>query len=113
MPRKRFTPEQIIRELREAEIRHGQGETLPDVCRTLAISEQTFYRWRKEFGGLKLSQVQRLKGLERENPTGRSSGYLDLSFLRGLTGSIAKRSTSNWPSHRTFGMVAQPFTYRT
>ncbi len=67
MPRKRFTAEQIISKLREAEIRLGQGETLPDVCRTLTISEQTFYRWRKEFGGMKLSQAQRLKGLEREN----------------------------------------------
>ena len=67
MARKRFTSEQIIGKLREAEIRLGQGELLPDVCRTLAISEQTFYRWRKEFGGLKLSQAQRLRGLEREN----------------------------------------------
>ncbi len=67
MPRKRFTSEQIIGKLREAEIRLGQGETLLDVCRAFAISEQTFYRWRKEFGGLKLSQAQRLKGLEREN----------------------------------------------
>jgi putative transposase len=67
MPRKRFTSEQIIGKLREAEIRLGQGEMLPDVCRTLTISEQTFYRWRKEFGGMKLSQAQRLKGLEREN----------------------------------------------
>ena len=67
MPRKRFTSEQIIGKLREAEVRLGQGELLPDVCRALAVSEQTFYRWRKEFGGLKLSQAQRLKGFEREN----------------------------------------------
>jgi putative transposase len=67
MPRKRFTSEQVISKLREAEIRLGQGEMLPDVCRALAVSEQTFYRWRKEFGGLKLSQAQRLKGLKREN----------------------------------------------
>jgi putative transposase len=67
MPRKRFTSEQIIRKLSEAEVRLGQGESLPDVRRALAVSEQTFYRWRKEFGGLKLSQAQRLRGLEREN----------------------------------------------
>jgi putative transposase len=67
MPRKRFTSEQIVGKLREAEVRLAQGELLPDVCRALAVSEQTFYRWRKEFGGLKLSQAQRLKGLEREN----------------------------------------------
>jgi putative transposase len=45
----------------------GQGESLPNVCRALAVSEQTFYRWRKELGNLKLSQAQRLRGLEREN----------------------------------------------
>jgi hypothetical protein len=57
MPRKRFTSEQIIGKLREAEVRLAQGEPLPDVCRVLAVSEQTFYRWRKEFGGLKLSDA--------------------------------------------------------
>lgn len=67
MPRMKFTPEQIVSKLREAEIRLAQGTALSDVCRALAISEQTFYRWRKEFGGLKLSQAQRLKSLEREN----------------------------------------------
>ena len=65
MPRKRFTSEHIISKLREAEIRLGQCETLPDVCRNLAVSEQTFYRWRKEFGGLKLSQAQRLRFASR------------------------------------------------
>ena len=67
MPRKRFTAEQIITKLREAEVRLAQGQAMPEVCRALAISEQTFYRWRKEFGGLKLSQARRLKDLEREN----------------------------------------------
>ena len=67
MPRKRFAPEQIINKLREAEVRLAQGETVSEVCRTLAVSEQTFYRWRKEFGGLKLSQARRLKDLESEN----------------------------------------------
>ena len=67
MPGKQFTPEQIISKLREAEVRLAQGQSMTDVCRALAVSEQTFYRWRKEFGGLKLSQARRLKGLEREN----------------------------------------------
>jgi putative transposase len=53
MPRKRFTSEQIISKLREAEVDLGQGESLPDLCRALAVSEQNFYRWHKEFGGLK------------------------------------------------------------
>ena len=64
MPRKKYTPEQIIQKLREAEIRQGQGETLDQVCRGLAISEQTFfYRWRKEFGGLQLHKLTDLKRL--------------------------------------------------
>ena len=67
MPRIRFTPEQNIIKLREAEVPLAQGDRLPNVCRSLAISEQTFYRRRKEFGGLKLSQAQRLKGLESKN----------------------------------------------
>ncbi len=67
MTLKRFAPEQIINKLREAEVRLAQGETVSEVCRTLAVSEQTFYRWRKEFGGLELSQARRLKDLESEN----------------------------------------------
>lgn len=67
MPRKRFTPEQIITKLREAEVELARGQTTPEVCRKLAISEQTYYRWRKEYGGLGVDQARRLKELEREN----------------------------------------------
>jgi putative transposase len=67
MPRKRFTPEQIITKLREAEVELARGQTTPEVCRKLAISEQTYYRWRKEYGGLGVDQARRLKQLEREN----------------------------------------------
>ncbi len=67
MARKRYTVEQIIGKLREAEVRLGQGETVPEVSRSLGVSEQTYYRWRKEYGGLKLDQAKRLKELEREN----------------------------------------------
>jgi len=67
MARKRFTVEQIIGKLREAEVRLSQGETVGQVCRTLEVTEQTYYRWRKEYGGLKLDQAKRLKDLEREN----------------------------------------------
>jgi len=67
MARKRFTVEQIIGKLREAEVRLGQGETVAQVCRQLGVTEQTYYRWRKEYGGLKLDQAKRLKDLEREN----------------------------------------------
>ena len=67
MSRKRFTPEQIIGKLREAEVALAQGQMVMQVCRTLGIAEQTFYRWRREYGGLKVEQAKRLKALEQEN----------------------------------------------
>lgn len=67
MPKKPFSPEQIINKLREAEVLMSQGKTVGEICRTLGISDQTYYRWRKEFGGLKTDQAQRLKELEHEN----------------------------------------------
>jgi len=67
MSRKRHTAEQIIGKLREAEVLLGQGRTTPEACRQIGISEQTYYRWRKEYGGLRLDQAKRLKELEREN----------------------------------------------
>ena len=67
MARKKHTVEQIISKLREAEVQLGRGSTVGDVCRSLGVSEQTYYRWRKEWGGLKLDQAKRLKFLEREN----------------------------------------------
>ncbi len=67
MARKRYTTEQIISLLREAEVRLGRGETIGGICRSLSISEQSYYRWRREYGGLKLDQARRLKDLEREN----------------------------------------------
>ncbi len=67
MPRKRFSPEQIISKLREAEVLLSQGKTTVEVCRALNISEQTYYRWRKEYGGMGTEQAHRLKELEKEN----------------------------------------------
>ena len=67
MGRKRHTAEPIIAKLREAEIDLGKGQAMPEVVRKLAISEQTYYRWRKEYGGLRVDQARRLKELEREN----------------------------------------------
>ena len=67
MGKKRYTPEQIIGKLREAEVALAQGATVGQVCRTLGIAEQTFYRWRREYGGLKVEQAKRLKVLEQEN----------------------------------------------
>ncbi len=67
MSRKRYTVEQIIRKLREAEVELARGSKTPQVCRKLGISEQTYYRWRKEYGGLRTDQVKRFKELEKEN----------------------------------------------
>lgn len=64
---KRHAPEQIIFKLREADVTLAQGARVADVCRQLGITEQTYYRWRKEYGGLKTSQARQLKLLEREN----------------------------------------------
>jgi len=67
MSRKRYTPEQIIGMLREAEVLLSQGRTTGDACRQLGVSEQSYYRWRREYGGLKVDQAKRLKELEKEN----------------------------------------------
>ena len=67
MSRKRYTPEQIIGMLREAEVRLSQGTTVGAICRELGVSEQSYYRWRREYGGLKVDQARRLKDLEKEN----------------------------------------------
>ena len=65
--RKRYTAEQIIGHLRQAEIRISEGKTLAEVVRELGVSEQTYYRWRKEYGGMEVEQLRRLKELEQEN----------------------------------------------
>jgi putative transposase len=67
MKRKQFTPEKIIGMLRQAEVELAQGKRIGEVCRALGISEQSYYRWRSEYGGLKLEQARRMKGLEKEN----------------------------------------------
>ena len=67
MPTKRHTPEEIITKLREAEVHLSQGQTIPQVCKKLGVSEQTYYKWRKEYGGVRTDQAKRLKELEREN----------------------------------------------
>ena len=67
MARKRYTTEQIIGMLREAEVKLSQGETVGVICRGLGISEQSYYRWRRDYGGLKIDQAKKFKDLEREN----------------------------------------------
>ena len=67
MGRKRHTPEQIITALREAEVGLARGKSVKLISRELGITEQTYYQWRREYGGMKVSQARRLKELEREN----------------------------------------------
>jgi putative transposase len=67
MPRKRFTAEQIIGLLRQAEVELAKGRMVGEVSRSIAVSEQRYYRWRNEYGGLKVDQARRLKDIEREN----------------------------------------------
>ena len=69
MKRTPHTPEQIIHLLRQAEVELAGGQAVPQVCRKLGVSEQTYYRWRKEYGGIRTDQAKRLKDLERENAT--------------------------------------------
>jgi len=67
MVKKGYTPEQIINKLREAEILLSQGETIAVVSKKIGVSAHTYYRWRKEYGGLRVDQAKKLKTLEKEN----------------------------------------------
>lgn len=87
MPGKRFTAEQIVAKLREAERLQAQGVTIPAVCKKLQCSEQTFYRWRTKYGALKEDEAQRLKALEQENARLKrivAEQALDISMLKDL-----------------------------
>jgi putative transposase len=67
MPKKRFSAEQIVALLRQIEVLMSQGRAAPVACREAGISQQSYYRWRKEYGGLEIDQAKRMKDLEREN----------------------------------------------
>jgi len=85
MGRKRFTVENIVRKLREAEVELSRGQTLSQVCRKLGVCEQTYYRWRKEYGGIRMDQAKRLKELEIENTRLKklvAEQALDISILK-------------------------------
>ena len=79
MTQKRYTPEQIIIKLREAEVGLAQGQTVGQVSKQIGVPEQTYYRWRKEYGGLRMDQAKRLKTLEKEN-AGLKKRVADLSL---------------------------------
>lgn len=83
--KKKYKAEEIILKLREADVELGRGKAVPDVCRQLGVTEATYYRWRKEYGGLRVDQAKRLKELEQEN--GRlkrllAEAELDKAILR-------------------------------
>lgn len=85
MSRKRYTPEEILQHLRTIELETGKGLTVVDACRKLGITEQTYYRWKKEYGGLRVDQAKRLKTLEQENLRLKrivANQALDLSILQ-------------------------------
>ena len=85
MPRKRFTPGQMIQHLREAEVLLAQGQTIAQVCKKIGITDQTYYRWRKEYGGIRTDQAKRLKDLEKENARLKrllADAELDKAILR-------------------------------
>ena len=67
MVRRSYRPEQIIKKLREAELLPSQGSTVGEAARKIGVTEQTYYRWRREYGGMRIEQVKRLKELEKEN----------------------------------------------
>ena len=85
MASRRRTSEQIVRMLREAEVELSKGLSVKEVAKKLAITEQTYYRWRKEYGGLRVDQARRLKALERENSRLKNllaESHLDNAILR-------------------------------
>jgi len=87
MPKKRYSPEQIINSLREAGVLLSQGNTTAQAARHLGITEQTYYRWRKEYGGMRINQTKRLKELEKENARLKklvADQALDLAILKDV-----------------------------
>ena len=85
MPRKKHSVEQIIRKLREAEVEISNGATVPLACRKIEVSEQTYYRWRQEYGGLKLDQAKEFKRLQQENTRLKklvADQQLDMAILK-------------------------------
>jgi putative transposase len=97
MAKKRFTAEQIINFLREAEILISQGKSVRDASRQIGVTEQTYYRWRKEYGGMDVSQARRLKDLEKENQRLKrlvGDQALDISILKEVN-TFCRSSLSN------------------
>ena len=85
MPRKRFSAAEIVNKLREAEVLIAQDQSVAQVCKQIGVADQTYYRWRKEYGSLSMDQAKQLKGLQRENARLKSllaNAELDKAILR-------------------------------
>ena len=89
MPRKTFTPEQIVGKLRQIEVLVSQGKTVPAACKEGGINNQTFYRWRKEYGGLQVDQAKKMKDLQKENTQLRRA-VADLTVEKQILKDIAE-----------------------
>ena len=88
MARKRYSAEQIIRMLREAEVELSRGQTVGAVCKKLGVTGNTYYRWRREYGGLRIDQAKRLRELERENARLKrivADQSVDISILKEVS----------------------------
>ena len=86
MPQKKHKPEEIVAKLRQVDVLVSQGQSVAEAVRSISVTQFTYYRWRKEFGGMKTDQVKRLKGLEKENERLRkavSDLMLEKLILRG------------------------------
>ncbi len=92
MSRKRYSAEQIIQKLREAEVELSKGRSVGEVAKQLGITSQTYYRWRREYGGLKTDQARRLKELEREN-TRLKKVVADLTLDKAI---LKEAANPNW-----------------
>lgn len=89
MPKKTYKPEEIVAKLRQADVLIAQGEKIPDVVRTIGVTQVTYYRWRREFGGLQIDQVKRMKELEQENARLRKA-VSDLTLDKMILAEAAK-----------------------
>ena len=92
MPNKRHKPEEIVAKLRQVDVLVSQGQNVADAIRSISVSELTYYRWRKEFGGLKIDQVKRLKDLETENARLRKA-IADLTLDKLI---LKEAASGNW-----------------
>ena len=92
MPKKRHKPEDIVAKLRQVDVLVSQGQNVADAIRSISVSELTYYRWRKEFGGLKTDQVKRLKDLETENARLRKA-IADLTLDKLI---LKEAASGNW-----------------